>query len=76
MADKNTGGWIKYIAWGSTIATALVGTEVGGYFLGNFLDIRLGTDPWFKLSLMVVGIFLNMGYLVAFFLKQGKADDK
>ncbi len=76
MADKNNSNWVKNMALGSTIATANVGLVVGGYFLGNFLDFQLGTDPWLKLILMVAGVLLGIGYLILFFAKLGKIDDK
>jgi hypothetical protein len=45
MADRNSTKWIKYMAWGSTIATALAGLVGGGYYLGNYLDSRGGQTP-------------------------------
>jgi hypothetical protein len=49
MAEKNISNWVKYMALGSTIATALAGLVGGGYLLGNFLDTRLGTDLGLRL---------------------------
>ncbi len=37
------------------VGTMLVACIVGGYFLGSFLDRKLGTSPW----LVVTGVFLG-----------------
>ena len=38
-----------------TVGTTLVACIVTGYFLGSFLDRKLGTSPW----LVVVGVLLG-----------------
>lgn len=38
-----------------TVGTGLVACLVTGYFLGSYLDRRLGTSPW----LVVVGVLLG-----------------
>ena len=38
-----------------TVGTTLVGCIVVGYFLGSFLDRKLGTSPW----LVVAGVLLG-----------------
>ena len=38
-----------------TVGTTLVGCIVVGYFLGSFLDRKLGTGPW----LVVAGVLLG-----------------
>jgi len=76
VADKDSGSWIKYVAWGSTIAFTFAGLVAGGYFLGNFLDSCLGTDPWLKIVLMIAGVFLGIGYLVVLFTRLRKPDDE
>lgn len=64
------------MAFGSTIATALAGLVGGGYLLGNYLDIRCGTDPLFKIILMIAGVFLGIGYLIVSLNKLGKSTDE
>lgn len=76
MADKNKSELVTYLIWGSSSATALVGLEVAGYFFGNYLDMRFGTDPLFKLVLMVLGIVLSVTSLIFIYLKLGKTDGK
>lgn len=34
----------------------MVGSIVGGYFVGSYLDSRLGTAPWLMLTLLLMGI--------------------
>lgn len=76
MTSKKINNLVKYIAWGSTIATVLAGLVAGGYFLGNFLDSRLGTDPWLKVVLILGGVFLGIGYLVMSLINLGKFDNE
>lgn len=76
MADKKKSELTNYLVWGSSSATMLVGLEVAGYFFGNYLDIRFGTDPLFKLVLMVLGIIISVASLILIFLKLGKTDGK
>jgi len=67
---------LKAMALGSTIATTLAGLVAGGFFLGRFLDQRLGTQPWLSLLLMVVGLILGGCYLVLTLKRFGVKDDK
>lgn len=76
MADKNKNNWLTYMAWGSTIATALAGLVGGGYYIGNYLDSRLGTDPWLKIVLMISGVILGVSYLIISLNKLGKSNDE
>ncbi|AHF11085.1 MULTISPECIES: AtpZ/AtpI family protein [Dehalobacter] len=76
MADKFAGDVVKYMLWGSSSASALVGLEVGGYFFGNYLDTRFGTDPLFKAVLMILGILFSILSLILIYLKLGKTDGK
>jgi F0F1-type ATP synthase assembly protein I len=76
MADKNIGNWVKYMAWGTTIATALAGLVGGGYYLGNLLDSYLGTDPWLKICLMISGVILGIVYLIISLNSLGKSKDE
>ena len=76
VADLNNHKWIKYMAWGSTVATALAGLVGGGYYLGNYLDSRWGTDPRLKIGLMLVGVVLGIAYLIISLSKMGKSNDE
>ena len=40
------------------------GSIAGGYFLGNYLDKKLNTAPWFMLSFIILGI---AGSFIEFF---------
>jgi len=76
MADKNIGKWVKYMALGSVISTTLAGLVVGGYLLGNFLDIRFGMDPLFKIVLILAGVFLGLGYIIMTLARLAKRNDE
>lgn len=64
------------MAWGSTISTSLAGLVAGGYFLGNYLDTRWGTNPWLKIVLMISGLALGISYLITTLSKLGKSKDE
>lgn len=67
---------LKAMAFGTSIATTLAGLVGGGFFLGRFLDLRLGTQPWLSLLLMILGLVLGGCYLVVTLRKFGVVDDK
>ena len=49
------GGRTRSLADLLTVGTVLVACILLGYFLGNYLDRRLGTSPW----MLVVGVLLG-----------------
>ena len=40
------------------------GAIAGGYFLGSYIDKKLGTSPWFMLCFIILGI---VGSFIEFF---------
>ncbi|KJR47033.1 ATP synthase protein I [Desulfosporosinus sp. I2] len=73
---KEQATWQKAIAVGSTISTSLAGLVGGGFFLGRYIDSRWGTEPWFTILLMLLGLILGGSYLVVTLKRLGAADDK
>lgn len=49
------------------------GAIAGGYFLGNYLDKKLNTYPWFMLIFIMLGI---IGSFIEFFKVIKKLFDK
>jgi ATP synthase protein I len=45
------------------VATGLVLPILVGFFLGNYLDGKLGTSPLFVLVLILLGIFSGFAWL-------------
>jgi len=45
------------------IGTGLVLPILAGFFLGNYLDDRLGTNPLFTLALILLGVFSGFAWL-------------
>lgn len=76
MAKNNLNNLVKYMAWGSMIATSLAGLVGGGFLLGNFLDSLWGTDPFLKIILMFLGVALGIAYLIHSLSKFGKVNDE
>ncbi|UWG97189.1 AtpZ/AtpI family protein [Dehalobacter sp. DCM] len=76
MADKNLGKWVKLISVGSSFTVTLAGLAIGGYFLGRFLDLKLGIFPVFTILLMLAGVILGVIYLVWSIMKLEKSKDE
>jgi len=45
------------------VASGLVLPILVGFFLGNYLDERLGSSPWMTLLLLMLGIAAGFGWL-------------
>ena len=71
----NRKSWQKAVAIGSTISTSLAVLVGGGYHLGNYLDTRWGTYPWFTLILMFSGLVFGGSYLVITLKRLVASDD-
>ncbi|CAA7599734.1 Putative F0F1-ATPase subunit, Ca2+/Mg2+ transporter [Acididesulfobacillus acetoxydans] len=69
-------GWLKAVSVGSTIPVTFVGTVMGGFYLGRYLDDLLGSRPWLQLLLMFGGMILGGFYLVYVLKALGTADDE
>jgi F0F1-type ATP synthase assembly protein I len=62
--------WMHYMALGSTISATLAGLAVGAFFLGSFLDRRLGTTPVFTLVCIFLGVILGLSYMIVTLLRE------
>ncbi len=72
---RNQKSWQKAVTIGSTISTSLAGLVGGGYLLGDYLDARWGTYPWFTLIFMIGGLVFGGSYLVITLKKLFESDD-
>lgn len=55
------------------------GAIAGGYFLGSYIDKKLGTAPWFMVSFMLLGIigsFVEFYRLIKKLTNETKKDDQ
>lgn len=67
---------VKAMAFGTSIATTLAVLVGGGYLLGRYLDLRWGTQPWFQLLCILIGLIFGGSYLVVSLRKLGVSDDE
>lgn len=72
MQNRESVSWVKYLAYGSTIASSFIGLEVGGYFFGGFLDSHFKTGSIFTLIMMIAGVICGMGNIALLFIKFSK----
>ncbi len=52
---KNDNGWLKYYARIGHFAFLFPAAVLAGYFVGNWLDAKLNTEPLFILTLIILG---------------------
>jgi ATP synthase protein I len=73
--DKETKRTVIQMASVSSIGIALVLAIFGCFFLGRWLDQRLGTEPYLTLVFLLLGIatgFRNIYVLIKRYLKNDK----
>lgn len=70
MVDSRV-NWLRAASLGTSIATTLAGTVLGGFFLGRYLDSRWGTGPWLQFSATMVGLILGGAYVVYTLMRLG-----
>jgi len=73
--DKETKQSVIQMASASSIGIAMAIAIFGCFFLGNWLDAKLGTEPYFTLGLLIVGIaagFRNIYVLIKRYLGNAK----
>jgi len=52
------------------------GAIAGGYFLGNYLDKKLNTAPWFMLSLIILGVVASFVEFFKLIKKLSRENDR
>ena len=62
--NKNKNEAYRIIGLVGSFGFTTAGAMAGGYFLGNYLDKKLNTAPWFMLSFILLGI---AGSFIEFF---------
>ena len=73
--DKETKRTVIQMASVSSIGIAMVLAVVGCFFLGNWLDQKLGTEPYLAFLFLLIGIaagFRNMYVLLKRYIKSEK----
>ena len=73
--DRETKQTVIQMASVSSIGIAMVLAIVGCFFLGNWLDSKLGTEPYLALLFLLIGIaagFRNMYVLIKRYIKNEK----
>lgn len=62
--NKNKDEVFRILGVVGSFSFTAAGAMAGGYFLGNYVDKKLNTAPWFMLSLVLLGI---AGSFIEFF---------
>lgn len=53
---KRSSNWAKSLGNALTMATSFAASVALGYFVGSYLDSRLGTAPYLMLILLLLGV--------------------
>jgi ATP synthase protein I len=61
--SKRSKSPLAHIGSVGKIASGLVLPILVGFFLGNYLDERLGSAPWMTLILLMLGVAAGFGWL-------------
>ncbi len=73
--DRETKQTVIQMASVSSVGIAMVLAVVGCFFLGNWLDQKLGTEPYLAFLFLLIGIaagFRNMYVLIKRYIKNDK----
>jgi ATP synthase protein I len=62
------------MAYASSVGIAMALAIFGSFFLGSWLDGKLGTEPWFTLLLLLAGIAAGFRNLYQLFRKYFKVE--
>jgi len=62
--NKNKNEAYRIIGLVGSFGFTTAGAMAGGYFLGNYLDKKLNTAPWFMLTFILLGV---AGSFIEFF---------
>lgn len=56
LRDKATGEIARAMALISQIGMMMTASIIAGLLVGRWLDAKLGTEPWFALGLLLLGV--------------------
>ena len=72
--DQENRKSVIQMAYASSIGIAMALAIVGSFFLGSWLDRKLGTEPYFTLLLLLAGIAAGFRNLYQMFKKYFKEE--
>lgn len=74
--EKGSKKTYTQMAYASSVGIGMVLAVFGGLYLGNWLDVKLGTSPFFTLILLLMGViagFRSLYHLIKRYFKDEKA---
>lgn len=63
---------VKNLAYLTQVAFLMLTPIIGGVYLGNFFDVKLGTSPWLLLLCIILGVGTAFMSLYKFVMKVTK----
>jgi len=67
--QKNKFNRLRNVSLYTTIPIILLAGPALGYFIGNFLDNKLNTDPWLMIVFIVMGFAASVKETISFISK-------
>ena len=74
--DKNKNEVFRILVMVGSFGFTTAGAMTGGYFLGNYLDKKLNTAPWFMLSLIILGAVASFVEFFKLIKKLSRENDR
>ncbi|MCC6543306.1 MAG: AtpZ/AtpI family protein [Nitrospirae bacterium] len=65
-SDNEKYRYVRQVGLYTGIPVLLVAGPAIGFFIGNYLDKKLGTDPWFMIFFIVVGFVASIRQTIEF----------
>lgn len=70
--DENRYRFIRQLGMLTTIPFVLLSGPVIGFFIGDYIDKRFGTAPWFMVALVILGLIASARQTIQIINRAGK----
>ncbi|HBI25033.1 MAG TPA: hypothetical protein DDX84_12740 [Nitrospiraceae bacterium] len=74
--DENRYRFIRQLGMLTTIPFVLLSGPVIGFFIGDYIDKRFGTAPWFMVALVILGLIASARQTIQIINRAGKDNNK
>ena len=72
--DEKNNRFIRQVGLLSTIPVMLLSGPLIGFLIGDYIDKRFGTTPWFMIVCLTLGIVASIRQTINIIRKAGKKD--
>ena len=72
--DEKNNRFIRQVGLLTTIPVMLLSGPLIGFLIGDYIDKRFGTTPWFMVLCLMLGIVASIRQTINIIRKAGKKD--